>query len=546
MTWRVAGFLDCDRIVDPGVSRGRCDRTNPSGDPVHATTPADSSTPDRGSFGVTTVLDPPDSLAGQVEASVAGGPPEHSLRHHQLRFIRTIALSVGIQGPVAGVIVGPAVLAGIVGGSGALAYLLGLVAMGFVAYAFVIFSRSFNSAGSVYAFNGAALGPTYGFISAWILLLVYISFAAGVYASTADIAQTLFSSFGVSLWWVWFALAGFVPTMVFAYRSIRLSTIVIFACEGMAVVLLTIVGAVVVAKGGYRHHAFSPSPFQLNGLALGVLGLGVVNAFSAFSGFEGAATLGEESKRSTRTIPAAITWSLLGSATIYVVFTWIANNAFPSSDALAASPAPFVELATANIGSAMGRAINIAGVISAFGAQLACINAANRLVFALGREVGGGESRARNFLTRTHARVGSPIGALAVTGTASLAALLAFGFEPTAIQALTIILEFGAYLIIVVYLMTVVAAMAWVWRHGRGIAPLGVLTMGAGVLGYVLYDTFVPFPPAPFNWVVLAAGGSAAVGVAIAAVPPVRRRLADSALLRATRRRRFTVVAGEA
>ena len=123
------------------------------------------------------LLDRPATLADQVDASTAGGPPDRSLRHGQLRFIRTIALSVGIQGPVAGVIVGPAVLAGIVGGSGALAYVLGLVAMGFVAYAFVIFSRSFNTAGSVYAFNGAALGPTFGFASAWILLLVYVSFA---------------------------------------------------------------------------------------------------------------------------------------------------------------------------------------------------------------------------------------------------------------------------------------------------------------------------------------------------------------------------------
>lgn len=76
---------------------------------------------------MTTVVHPPTTLAKQVEASVSGAPPERSLRHHQLSFVRTIALSIGIQGPVAGVIVGPAVLAGIVGGAGALAYTLGLV-----------------------------------------------------------------------------------------------------------------------------------------------------------------------------------------------------------------------------------------------------------------------------------------------------------------------------------------------------------------------------------------------------------------------------------
>ena len=483
---------------------------------------------------MTQVAEVTDTLAERVDASIAGDPPDHSLGHNQLRFVRTIALSVGIQGPVAGVIVGPAVLAGIVGGSGALAYTLGLVAMAFVAYAFVIFSRSFNSAGSVYAFNGAALGPTYGFVSAWILLLVYISFAGGVYASTADIAQNLFASWGIHASWIWFGLAGFVLTMVFAYRSIRLSTIVIFVFEGVAVVLLAIVGVVVLTKGGYHHHALSSSPFQLHGLAFGVLGLGVVNAFSAFSGFEGAATLGEESKRSTRTIPAAITWSLIGSATIYIVFTWIANNAYPSPDALAAAPAPFVSLATANVGSAMGTAINIAGVISAFGAQLACIVAANRLVFALGRDVTG--KKKRSFITKTHSRFGSPIGALLLTGGTSLAALLAFSFEPTAVRALTIIVEFGAYLIIVAYLLTVIAAIVWVWKHERRAVPMGVLSVGVAVLGYVLYDTFNPFPPAPFNWVVLSAGVSAVIGLVIALVPTVRARLVGSPLLTATRR----------
>src|SRR5487761_1406178 len=228
---------------------------------------------------MTDVLEVEEGLSERVDELLAVRPTGHSLVRNQLSFIRTIALSVGIQGPVAGVIVGPAVLASIVGGGGALAYLFGFIAMAFVAYAFVIFSREFNSAGSVYAFNGSALGPTFGFASAWILLLVYVSFAGAVYASTADIAQALFSSWGVHVWWVWFAIAGFVLTMLFAYLSIAYSSLVIFFCEGIAVVLLAIVGIVVLAKGGYHHHAFSASPFRLHGLALGVLGLGVVNAF---------------------------------------------------------------------------------------------------------------------------------------------------------------------------------------------------------------------------------------------------------------------------
>ncbi len=476
-------------------------------------------------------------LAGRGAAPAGHAPAPATLGEARLRLVRTVALSVGIQGPTAGVIVGPAVLAGIVGGSGALAYLFGLVAMSFVAYAFVLFSRSFNSAGSVYAYNGAALGPSYGFVSAWTLLLVYLAFAAGVYASTADITQSLLTSWGAHVWWVWLALAGFALTMVFAYLSIGLSSAVIFACEGAAVALLAVVGAAVVASGGaHGHSALSPAPFQLHGIALSVLGLGVVNAFSAFSGFEGAATLGEEARRSTRTIPAAIAWSLAGSAVVYIVFTWIADNAYATPAALAAAPAPFVHLATVHLGPVMGDMVNLAGVVSAFGAQLACVNAANRILFALGRDLTGPAGRARRLLTHTDSRHRSPTGALAVSGPLTLGALVAFSFEATAVRALTIIVEFGAYLMIVAYLLTVVAAIAWIWRRDRRPLPLIVLGVGVGVLGYVLYDTFVPLPSSPFGWVIGAAGASLAAGVALAAVPVVRSRLHASPLLRTYRR----------
>ena len=66
--------------------------------------------------------------------------------------------------------------------------------------------------------------------------------------------------------------------------------------------------------------------------------------------------------------------------------------------------------------------------------------------------------------------------------------------------------------------------------------PLGVLTVGADVFGFVLYGTFVPFPAAPFNMVVFAAGASAMIGVAVAVIPRGHRRLAHSDLIRATHR----------
>ena len=468
-------------------------------------------------------------LAKRVDEVTAAGPG-WSLRRGSLRFLRTVALPVGIQGPTAGVIIGPAIIAGIVGEPGALAQVLALTAMGFVAYAFVVFTRAFNTAGSVYAFNATALGPGYGFVSAWLLLLVYTSFAAGVYAATADIAQTLLASLGVHVGWVWPGLAGATLALGLACMSIGFSSVVILACEGASILLISAVAAAVLAAGGYHHHGLTAAPFSPHGVSLSVLALGVTAAFGQFSGFEGAATLGEEARHSTRTIPAAIAWSLAGAAAVYIFFTWIVYTAYPGAPAVAAAPAPLVHVAGVYLGSWAGVAVSAAGLVSAFGAQLACLNAAARLLLALGRETGC----ARGFLTRTWRRHGSPAGALTLVGAVSTAALLAFGSEHAATRAATLIIQYGAYLILAAYLMTVAAALAWTWRTRRRPLPLAILTAGASVLAYVVYRTFAPFPAAPFSWVVLAATASTVAGAAVLLVPGLLTRMRRSRLLAVT------------
>lgn len=479
---------------------------------------------------MSSTLTPPGELAVLVDEATGAAAPGRSLRRGSLHFLRTAALPIGIQGPTAGVIIGPAIIAGIVGEPGALAQVLALVAMGFVAYAFVVFTRSFNTAGSVYAFNGAALGPGYGFVSAWLLLLVYTSFAAGVYAATADIGQALLASLGAHPGWLWLGLAGAALALALAYTSIGFSSLVILACEGASIALITAVGIAALAAGGYHHHGVTTAPFSPHGVSLAVLALGVTAAFGQFSGFESAATLGEEARRSTRTIPAAIAWSLVGAAAIYIFFTWIVYSSYPGPAAVAASPAPLVHVARTYLGSGAAIAVNAAGVISAFGAQLACLNAASRLLFALGRETSGPSS----VLTRTWRHYGSPVGALTIAGAVSVAALLALGFGRTATRAATLIIQYGAYLILAAYLMTVAAALAWTWRTRRRPLPLAILAAGTAVLGYVVYRTFAPFPAAPFGWVVLAAAASAAAGAMILLVPGLLPRLHRSRLLAVT------------
>jgi len=459
-----------------------------------------------------------------IATAVPSGPPA-SLRANSVRFLGTAASAVGIQAPTAGVTFLPALMAGIVGEAGPLTFLLALVAMLLVAYAFVTFASEFASAGSVFAFNGRTLGASYGFLSAWLLLAVYVAYSASIFASNANFLENLARSGGISIGWPAFALLFWVVALVLAYRRISVSTLVIFLLEGISILLVAIVAVVVVAKGGSGGHGLSAAPFTTGGAPLATIGLGVVFAFTGFSGFEVATTLGEETRRPRRLIPAAMVTALLVSGGVYIILSWVETIAFSSPAALAGSSVPLVDIAGRYVSPAMGTVINVAALISGIGAQLATVNGANRLLFALSRD--GFGPRWMSMVQRRH---GSPVGALATVGAVSLAATIPFMLNGTTpLDAFFYLATYGADLIIVTYLMTAAAALVWSIRQGhRRVLRLGGLLTAVLVMGYIIKGTVYPVPASPFNLCMYGAGLTIAIGVGFALVPKLRRNLARS------------------
>ena len=448
-----------------------------------------------------------------------------TLRADSIHFLGTAASAVGIQAPTAGVTFLPALMAGIVGGAGPLAFLLALVAMLFVAFAFSTFASEFAAAGSVFAFNGRAIGARYGFVSAWLLLGVYLAYSASIYASNANFTESLAHDAGVSVpWWV-FAVAFWGVAVVLAYLRISVSTMLIFALEGVSILLVAIVAIAVVTAGGAGGHAISASPFSAGSVPLATIGLGIVFAFTGFSGFEVAATLGEEARRPRRVIPASMFAALLVSGGVYVAMSWVETIAFPTPQALAASSVPLVDIAHRFVTPAMGTVINIAALISGIGAQLATVNGANRLLFALGRD-GFGPRR----LTSVSARHGSPLGALAATAIVSLAATIPFMINGTSpLDAFFYLATYGADLIILTYLLTAIAALVWsVRRHRLNPLRLGGIVAAIVVMGYIIKGTVYPIPEAPFNLCMYAAGFTVLLGMVLLGIPSLRRGLRAS------------------
>ena len=466
-------------------------------------------------------------------------PAGHSLRRGSVAFLGTVGSAVGIQAPSAGVSFLPALMAGIVGVAGPFAFGSAMIVMLFVAYAFVVFAREFASAGSVYAFNGTALGPGYGLVSAWLLLFTYLAFAASVFASNANGLVTLVAPglLGTHLWLV-FAAALWLVTIVLTRYSIRVSTAVIVIVEAVALLLVAVVAVVVIARGGYHGTALgrlSMRPFSLDAVPVGMVGLGIVFAFTGFSGFEVAATLGEESRVPRRIIPASMVTALVVSGLIYTGMSYVETIAYPSAQALAAAAdhgVPLASIADMFLTPGFGTVITVAAVTSGFGAQLATVNGATRLLFAIGRSGLG-----PRVLGRVHPRHRTPTVALAVTAVVSLVAVGALWFR-SPLDAFADLATYGADLIIVAYLATLIAALVWTVRHrgARGrrvvLGRAALLTVGLAAIVYVIKATIWPLPAgtAPRLYL-LAAGMTIAAGIAVAAgfrlVAPTRLRSAD-------------------
>ena len=468
--------------------------------------------------------------AGQGTGAAAYPRAGETGRLHggRLRFFRTIAESVGVQGPTGAAVISAAVLASVSGGGTALVQVVAAVAMGFVAYAFVIFTRGFNSAGSVYGFTGAVAGPRFGFLSAWTLMLVYVSFAGAVCTATADEAQPAFGTLGLHLAWPVYAITAFALVMALAYLDIKVSATVILALEGASMLLVIIACGIILAKGGFHGHAFSPAPFRPNGVPLSVLGLGIVLTFSSFSGFEAASTLGEESQQPRRLIPPAIAASLAVVAIYAIGVAAVVTNAYPGTKQLSKATVPLVTVTDKFVAGWMGTLVNFGAVVSVFGASLACVVGASRILFALGRDAGP------VMLRRTSRTTGAPVGALIWVGTGSLLTLLLFIKEPLATRAVAISVTYGADLIIVAYILVVAAAIIFTVRRRMPPIKTAILLIGLAVLGYVVKDTFIPIPAAPYRWDALAAGITVVAGVALPfAYPPLRRGIQNSSLLKA-------------
>jgi amino acid transporter len=419
----------------------------------------------------------------------------------ELNFIEVLAMPLALMAPTAGMALNTPFAASTAGTAVPFIFILSTIGIACVGVGFIRLTRRFNDAGSVYGVTKAAVGPRYGFIAGWCLALVYVTFIGTLLSGFATFFNLLLDGiFHFTIPWPLVVLAGGAGVWALGHRNIRLSARVFLVCEGISILLMFALAAVIVAKGGDNGNSLSLTPLTPSGVGFAGLSAALVFGFLTYIGFEGSAALGEESANPSVAIPLTVLSAVILAGLVFIGISYAQTIGFGLSaagtKAYGASAAPNTDLATKFVGTGFAMALNLGAALSTFACALASADGAARVLFSLGRD-----RRLPEQLARIHPHHRSPYFALGVGMVIGLAIAVAFApftNSPSNVYGWTGALATLA--VIIAYGMTSLGSVIYFWHRDlakRAFYNWLPLLVAAPLLGWTFYSQIIPVPPAP-------------------------------------------------
>ncbi|SMC03805.1 Amino acid transporter [Sulfobacillus thermosulfidooxidans DSM 9293] len=413
------------------------------------------------------------------------------LRRNHLSFAETLAQSIANIAPTATPALAIPLVAANAGNGTWFVYLVAMVGLVLVGLNISMFAKRYASAGSMYTYLTQSLGSTTGFISGWSLLSAYLFTAMATLLAFGIFVELVLSQIGIKVPTVIIYAIGALIIWFLAYRDIKLSSVLALVLEFISVSMISILGFIVLADNGFR---LDLAQFSLHGVTISGLDLAMVLAVFSFVGFESAATLGKESRNPFRTIPRAVIVSTLIAGVFFALMSYIEVLGFGNLSSLTSSSAPMVALANRYHMNWFGILIGIGASISFFSCSLASVNAASRIMFAMGRDrifhESVGLAHSLNNTPHVAVTISSIVNFAVPTALLGVNAMNAYGYLGT----------IATYGFLVAYILISIAAPTYLARKGL-LKPLHIV-IGVGAILFMmipLVGSFYPVPSAPYN-----------------------------------------------
>ncbi len=415
------------------------------------------------------------------------------LRKNNLSFIEAVGQSVCSLSPTFTPALGVAVVGGLAGSASWLVYTLATIGVVIVGLNIAKLAKRIPAAGSFFIYVSRTLGPSYGLLSGWAMLIAYLFTSVALTVATSLFFKAFIAAIGITTVVpnpiIYIVVSALI--WLLAYRDVKFSTRFGLTLEAFSVAAILIVCFIVWKKFGFE---IDPKQVHLTGASFSNIGPPIVFAIFSWVGFESAATLSKEIRNPEVVVPRAIVATAIVVGIFFIGTTWIVVMGFgDDATKLGASAAPLNDIST-GLGSWVTTFIYFAAMISCFACSLGQLNAFSRMLFSLGRY---------QFVHRSmgliHKQHQTPHLALAV-GTI-LNAVLCIAFykrgETNLVGYFGTIATFG---FILVYFMCSICAPILLYRE-KTLKTGDVILGAAGAIAMALafFGSVFPVPAAPYN-----------------------------------------------
>lgn len=438
----------------------------------------------------------------------------------RLTLVEAVGLSLAVVAPTVTAAFNITLVVQAAGPAAPLAFAIGAVAMVLVALSFMAFTHRVAHAGSAYAYITHTFGSRLGFVAGWTLLLTYLCFGTGFAALVGSFAGAALKGLGIQIgsMWIVIGIGAMLLAWWLAHRDMRLAGRLMLALEGIAIVAILALCVVILNKA-HPDAALTAATVRPSADFGGWTGLGFGMVFSilSFSGFEGAATLGEETINPRRNIPIALFGSVLMCALFFVFVSYceVVGFGLDGIRALAKSEAPLDDLSLRYVSPRLAIALDLAAATTCFSGVIGAIAAAGRVLYALGR-VG-----LSSQLANVHPVHGTPAPAVAVAGILTILPFIVWAPITGAGNYYSYTSTIAVLALMLNYIGVGCAEVVESLRERRIIWP-AVCALGPLLLSWVLYRNIYPVPEYPNNlWPYLTLAWVASAWIVIKARPAV-------------------------
>ncbi|MCW2643245.1 MAG: family permease [Dactylosporangium sp.] len=459
------------------------------------------------------------------EERIEQGTGAGRLRAGSIGTTQVLIMSLAFAGPTVSIFFNSAPAVGNSGAALPLAFVVAAIGAVFVANSVIQFAKKLPTASFAYTFNANGLGPRWGHLSGWLLLLGYALTTPMLYAATALWSSQLVQDLtGLHISWHWFFLLCLAGTVALSHWGIQQTTKLSLTLVAFEVAVVVALSLTILVRGGDSGLSATPFSPSAPGASWSGIFLAMVFTVMSFVGFENTAVLGEESRNPRRVIPRATLAAIvvLGAYYIFTSYAEVIGFGTNNMDQMGKFDIPFNGLAQRYWGHGASYLVGFAAVTALFAGVIASHNATTRVLYSMGRT--GALPRA---LGRTHPVHATPTVANA---THAVFALVVGGGVGLWVGPGNVWAYLGSFMvpaIIIVYLLVNVSVYRYYRRQHpnefswvkHALFPL----LGTAAMVLPLKSVVWPVPPMPYRLAPYIVGLWIVIGVVWMAVLKRRR-----------------------